>query len=145
MSPMRRTSTESFGPLHFLLGSALRKEVPTMAAHIPPKQFINPCNDPNLNVPPVVGSSRLGEPGVFGLHCAGGNGVHGHSTSGVAVRGDSEQFLGVFGRSLKNDGIQGRSAARDHAGVSAIGETNGFGLFAMSSGGEVGHFECPHY
>jgi len=65
-----------------------------MAAHIPPKQFINPCNDPNLNVPPVVGSSRLGEPGVFGLHCAGGNGVHGHSDSGVAVRGDSEGGTG---------------------------------------------------
>lgn len=103
---------------------------------------INPCNDPNLQTNPVTGMSRSpAESGVFGIHCAGGNGVQGHSSSGVAVRGDSESFLGVFGRSSSNDGIQGRSAAPDHAGVSAINEKNGFGLFAMSSGGQAGHFE----
>jgi hypothetical protein len=79
--------------------------------------------------------------GVFGIHCAGGVGVQGQSSSGVAVRGDSQTFLGVFGRSEKADGIQGRSAAPDHAGVSAINESHGFGLFAQSSGGEAGHFE----
>jgi hypothetical protein len=140
------------------------------------EQFIDPCNDPNFNKPPpVTGVSQTLDNGVFGVHCAGGTGVKGHSAtgtgargdsdsgngvegrstsgngvqgtsssgvgvrgssrSGVAVRGDSESFLGVFGRSNTNDGIQGRSAAHDHAGVSAINETNGFGLFASSDGG----------
>jgi hypothetical protein len=120
-------------------------------------QFIDPCNDPNFNKPPPVTgvSQTAGDDGVFGVNCAGGTGVRGHSASGVglrgdsnsgngvqgrsgsgvAVRGDSDSFLGVFGRSNTNDGIQGRSAAHDHAGVSAINESNGFGLFASSDGG----------
>jgi len=109
-------------------------------------EFIDPCNDPNLNVPPVTGLSRTAsQDGVFGIHCAGGNGVQGvsssgvavrgTSSSGVAVRGDSDSFHGVFGRSLKHDGIHGRSAAPDHAGVAAVNETNGIGLFASSDGG----------
>jgi len=73
-----------------------------MLLHHPPNFFINPCNDPNLDVPAVTGTSKTAaQSGVFGLHCAGGNGVQGQSSSGVAVRGDSETFLGVFGRSLK--------------------------------------------
>jgi len=112
----------------------------------PPIIQIDPCNDPNLDLPPVTGLSRTAnQDGVFGIHCAGGAGVQGRSSSGVgvrgisssgvAVRGDSDSFLGVFGRSNTNDGIQGRSAAHDHAGVSAINESNGFGLFASSDGG----------
>jgi hypothetical protein len=91
----------------------------------------------------VTGCSRaVQEDGVFGLNCAGGNGVHGQSATGVGVRGDSDSFLGVFGRSAKGDGIQGRSAAPDHAGVSAVNEGRGFGLWATSEGGgEAGHFE----
>lgn len=118
---------------------------------LPPPFFIDPCNDPNLNVPPVTGLSRTAQDGVFGIHCAGGAGVQGRSSSGVgvrgissfgvAVRGDSDSFHGVFGRSLKHDGIHGRSAAPDHAGVSAVNETSGFGLFAESQGGPAGHFE----
>jgi hypothetical protein len=113
-----------------------------MPIHIPPINIaIDPCNDPNLNVPPVTGLSRTPpQAGVFGIHCAGGNGVQGTSASGVAVRGDSQSFLGVFGRSLKNDGIQGRSASPEHAGVSAVNETNGFGLYAESRGGLAGTF-----
>lgn len=110
------------------------------------KQFISPCNDPNFrNLPSVTGVSLTSpQAGVFGLHCAGGNGVQGQSSSGVAVRGDSESFLGVFGRSLTSDGIQGRSAAPDHAGVSAINEGSGFGLFASSDGGGLaGVFAGP--
>ena len=112
-------------------------------SHIhPPIEFIDPCNDPNLKVPPVTGLSRSpSEAGVFGVHCAGGNGVQGQSSAGVAVRGDSDSFLGVFGRSQTNDGIQGRSASPAHAGISGVNESNGFGLFAQSSGGEAGHFE----
>lgn len=127
-----------------------------------PIGVFDPCNDPNIQTNPLTGSSNIaGEAGVFGLHCAGGDGVQGRSSDGngviglsisgvgvrgqsstqVAVRGDSDSFLGVFGRSNQNDGIQGRSAAPDHAGVSAVNETNGMGLFAMSSGGEAGHFE----
>jgi hypothetical protein len=120
-------------------------------------QFIDPCNDPNFNKPPPLTgvSQTAGDDGVFGVNCAGGTGVRGHSAtgvglrgdsnsgngvqgrsgSGVAVCGDSDSFLGVFGRSNTNDGIQGRSAAHDHAGVSAINESNGFGLFASSDGG----------
>jgi hypothetical protein len=86
-------------------------------------------------------SKSSAQSGVMGIHCAGGVGVQGTSSSGVAVRGDSQSFLGVFGRSETNDGIQGRSAAPDHAGVSAVNESHGFGLFAQSSGGEAGHFE----
>jgi hypothetical protein len=105
-------------------------------------QFIDPCNDPNLQSSPVNGMSKSpAVSGVFGLHCAGGNGVQGQSSTGVAVRGDSVSFHGVFGRSAQHDGIHGRSGASGHAGVSAINEVNGFGLFAMSSGGEAGHFE----
>src|SRR5206468_12974191 len=101
---------------------------------LPPPLFIDPCNDPNLNVPPVTGLSRTAQDGVFGIHCAGGAGVQGRSSSGVgvtgissygvAVRGDSDSFHGVFGGSLKHDGIHGRSAAPDHAGISAVNEIN---------------------
>ena len=112
-------------------------------SHInPPIIFIDPCNDPNLKVSPVNGTSKSSaQAGVFGVHCAGGNGVQGHSATGVAVRGDSDSSMGVFGRSAKGDGIQGRSAAVGHAGVSAVSETNGFGLYAESRGGDAGHFE----
>jgi hypothetical protein len=117
----------------------------------PPIGLIDPCNDPNLQGNPITGMSKSADQsGVFGIHCAGGDGVQGHSSSGtgvrgqsssgVAVRGDSDTFHGVFGRSNHHDGIHGRSAAPNHAGVAAVNETNGIGLFAQSSGGQAGAF-----
>lgn len=109
---------------------------------LPPQhEFADPCSSPDLPAPLTGGSRSTGTDGVFGANCAGGNGVFGHSPSGVGVRGESDSSLGVFGRSQSADGIQGRSSAPNHAGVSAVNESNGFGIWASSQGGEAGHFE----
>lgn len=104
---------------------------------------VEDCSDPNVNhlpATPLFGFSRSQADSILGLNCSGGVGVHGKTNSGVAVRGDSDSFHGVFGRSNKHDGIHGRSAAPDHAGVAAVNETNGIGLFAQSNGGLAGSF-----
>ena len=110
-----------------------------MPIHFPPSEFIDPCTVGNLPQA-ISGGSTQAMPGVSGLNCATGAGVLGQSPRGVGVRGESNSFVGVFGECNTGDGIQGRSKAPDHAGVSAVNDGTGFGLWA-SSRGEAGHFE----
>jgi len=91
---------------------------------------VDPCSNPNLP-PPVSGASSTATPAVSGLGCG---------EKSVGVSGESRTFIGVFGQCESGDGIQGVSSATDHAGVAAINEKDGFGLWATSKNGEAGFF-----
>jgi hypothetical protein len=70
------------------------------------------------------------------------SGVWGHSQTGAGVTGSCVSGPGVQGSSSGADGVIGRSTSTQHAGVSAINETNGahaYGLWAR--GTPAGNFE----
>jgi hypothetical protein len=80
-----------------------------------------------------------------------GVGVEGLSTNGDAITGLSQNGNGIRGTALggggagvrggsaAGDGVFGESSSNQHAGVSAINDSGGFGLFAR--GVPAGHFE----
>src|SRR5262249_45367258 len=93
---------------------------------------------PNVVIPASVsgGSTTIASPGVYGLNCSTGSGVEGRSDAGVGVDGISHGGVGVRGSSDLSDAIQGRSKSPDHAGVLAMNEAGGFGLWASSVDGK---------
>jgi hypothetical protein len=86
--------------------------------------------------------------GVWGENSGGGYGVSG-STQGSFVPGpggtagvwghNSGTGTGVKGTSSGGDGVLGYSSSNAHAGVSAVNDSRGFGVWA--SGTPAGHFE----
>jgi hypothetical protein len=66
-------------------------------------------------------------------------GVMGLGDSGAGVYGGGGSGPGVQGDSLSADGVLGVSQSNQHAGVSAINDQGGFGLWAR--GKVAGHFE----
>lgn len=68
-----------------------------------------------------------------------GMGVYGDSDNGYGVYGSSATSVGVSGTSESFDGISGSSTASNHAGVAAVNDSGGFGLWAR--GTPAGHFE----
>lgn len=84
-------------------------------------------------------SSSSIHPAVSGTNTDGGDGVRGISTggTGTGVRGFGHN--GVYGTSGTGDGVLGVSEAPQHAGVSAINDKGGFGLWARAA--RAGHFE----
>jgi len=108
----------------------------------------------------VSGIGRGSSDGVHGDSDSGtgiqgnsnsGPGVSGASTNGDAVTGLSQNKNGVHGTALggggagvlggsaTGDGVRGESNSNQHAGVSAINDSGGFGLWAR--GNPAGHFE----
>jgi hypothetical protein len=76
--------------------------------------------------------------GVYGLSDIG-SGVHGESYDADGVTGSGEDGTGVHGMSKNADGVRGESRSNAHAGVSAINDSGGFGVWARGRVG--GHFE----
>jgi hypothetical protein len=76
--------------------------------------------------------------GVYGLSDIG-SGVHGESYDGDGVSGSGDDGTGVHGLSQNADGVLGESRSNAHAGVSAINDSGGFGVWARGRVG--GHFE----
>jgi hypothetical protein len=68
-----------------------------------------------------------------------GTGVEGDSQGGIGVLGQSDWGTGVRGTSRQFDGVQGQSASTDHAGLSGVNDSGGFGVWARGS--PAGHFE----
>jgi len=58
--------------------------------------------------------------------------------SGNAVTGNSPQGTGVLGTSGGSDGVRGQSSSKAHAGVSAINDSGGFGLWARGTPAVMG-------
>ncbi len=70
------------------------------------------------------GSSQLPDLGV---------GVYGDSDNGYGVWGACAASTGVYGTSQGSDGVKGVSAASSHAGVSAVNDSGGYGLWARGT------------
>ena len=59
----------------------------------------------------------------------------------AGVWGDSRDAAGVYGTSALFDGVHGVSLSAQHAGVSAINDGGGIGLYAqVTKGGVAGQF-----
>jgi hypothetical protein len=112
-----------------------------------------------------IGVAGLGPDGVIGISETGGNGVTGRSsnvtgsgTTGNGVWGETTSSFqpgavatagvwgnnlgsgpGVKGTSISGDAIIGVSTSNVHAGVSAVNDSGGFGMWAR--GTPAGHFE----
>src|SRR5713101_6021507 len=58
--------------------------------------------------------------------------------SGNAITGNANQGTGILGTSGGSDGVLGQSSSKAHAGVSAINDSGGFGLWARGTPAVVG-------
>jgi hypothetical protein len=104
------------------------------------------------------GVQGIGPDGVYGSSNTGfGNGVWGVSNTGNGVRGETASSYqpgvgtagvwginygtgpGVQGTSAGGDAVIGLSSSNAHAGVSAVNDSGGFGIWAR--GTPAGHFE----
>jgi hypothetical protein len=97
-----------------------------------------------------AGSTDSSVPAVYGLSLApgsagpielpgSGTGVVGTSGSGTGVYGGSDSGVGLQGSSNSSDAVQGTSKSPQHAGVSGVNDSGGFGVWARGS--PAGHFE----
>jgi hypothetical protein len=95
-----------------------------------------------------VSPTNLQGVGVLGLSLSGGNGVKGQTNSsfepGAAANAgvwgnNTSSGPGVKGTSTSGDAIIGISTSNSHAGVSAVNDSGGFGIWARGS--PAGHFE----
>jgi hypothetical protein len=69
-------------------------------------------------------------------------GIQQDGSSGVAVHGAAfDAGTGVLGEAAGSDGVRGFSGSSEHAGVSAVNDSGGFGVWAR--GTPAGHFESP--
>jgi hypothetical protein len=93
-------------------------------------------------------SANSGGSGVWGENTGGGYGVSGSTNSNfVAGSGvtagvwgnNAGSGTGVKGTSIGGDAIVGVSSSKVHAGVSAVNDSGGFGVWAR--GTPAGHFE----
>jgi hypothetical protein len=96
----------------------------------------------------VHGEAAANGAGVWGQNTGGGHGVRGSTNSGY-VAGDggtagvwghnAGSGIGLKGTSAGGDAVLGYSKAPNHAGVSAVNDSGGFGVWAR--GTPAGHFE----
>jgi hypothetical protein len=86
--------------------------------------------------------------GVWGENAGGGHGVAGSTNSSyqpgangtAGIWGhNTGSGVGVKGTSVSGDAVIGVSTAKDHAGLSAVNDSGGFGVWAR--GTPAGHFE----
>ena len=93
-------------------------------------------------------TASSGDSGVWGDNTGGGYGVSGSTNSAyqpgasgtAGVWGsNSGSGIGVKGTSTNGDAVVGLSTSTTHAGVSAVNDSGGFGLWAR--GTPAGHFE----
>jgi hypothetical protein len=89
----------------------------------------------------VSGESNQGGIGVSGACAGSGPGVQGSSTSGPGVYGSSVSNAGVLGESTDFDGVKGVSHSAQHAGLSAVNDSQwigsdygNFAVWATSNG-----------
>ncbi len=57
---------------------------------------------------------------------------------GNAMTGNANQGTGILGTSGGSDGVRGQSSSKAHAGVSAINDSGGFGLWARGTPAVMG-------
>jgi hypothetical protein len=96
----------------------------------------------------VHGEAAANGAGVWGQNAGGGYGVRGSTNSGY-VAGDggtagvwghnAGSGIGLKGTSAGGDAVLGYSKAPNHAGVSAVNDSGGYGVWARGTPG--GHFE----
>jgi hypothetical protein len=89
-----------------------------------------------------------GDSGVWGENTGGGNGVAGSTNSAYQAGASGTagvwgsnfgSGIGVKGTSTNGDAVVGVSTSTTHAGVSAVNDSGGFGVWAR--GAPAGHFE----
>lgn len=101
-------------------------------------------------------TASSGDSGVWGDNTGGGYGVSG-STNSTYQQGasgtagvwgsNSGSGIGVKGTSTSGDAVVGFSTSKNHAGVSAVNDSGGFGVWARgtpgvwATGTPAGHFE----